>query len=361
MCTYNLLAACVLVSVCTYKLFPAACFLLLQLLQCVLPALDGLLAFAEEVHQLCKPLRKGRNSASGDESAVAVLKMAVYWRKVYIEDSVYFQPMYPQLPAYRCHPMFRNTRLRQLWQKYAEEERCGVRLREISFKQTATLPESLLMQVNELKVAANNASMAAMAAASAAAAAAADAAAARASPPPAADKAAADAAAAAADAAEEHPLPALDKTITNMVVYYRAWRNGGIKAKYEANMASNKGKPSWKVHYGGEADKMSKRYTQSAAFFSFLDSLPVEGAMGTEVAMGLMVQFAELHGIKHTNMVRVVFHHMVRGLTSCSPDVKALCSQLREMLTDAGFVVPVIETLQDQSKRLNNKRQKVQG
>jgi hypothetical protein len=330
----------------------------------VLPGLDGLLAFAEEVQELCKPLRTGRNSASGDESAVAVLKMAVYWRKVYIEDSVYFQPMYPHLPAYRCHPMFRNTRLRQLWQQYAEEERCGVRLREISFKQTATLPESLLMQVNELKVAANNASMAAMAAASAAAAAAADAAAVRASPPPAADKAAADAAeiSYSSSAAEEHPLPALDKTITNLVVYYRAWRSGGIKAKYEANMASNKGKPSWKVHYGGEADKMSKRYTQSAAFFSFLDSLPVEGAAGTEVAMSLMVQFASLHGVKHTNMVRVIFHHMIRHLTECSPDVKALCSQLRQMLSNAGFVVPVVETLQDQSKRLNNKRQKlVQG
>jgi hypothetical protein len=326
----------------------------------VLPGLDGLLAFAEEVQELCKPLRTGRNSASGDESAVAVLKMAVYWRKVYIEDSVYFQPKYPQLPAYRCHPMFRNSRLRQLWQQYAEAERCGVRLREISFKQTATLPESLLMQVNELKVAANNASIAAMAAASAAAAAAADAAAARVSPPPAAGGAAvADAAAPSPSPAEDHPLPALDKTITNLVTYYRAWR-GGIKAKYEANMASNKGKPSWKVHYGGEADKMSKRYTQSAAFFSFLDGLPVEGAMGTEVAMGLMTQFAQLHRVKHTNMVRVVFHHMVRHLTECDPKAKALCSQLRQMLTDAGFVVPVIKTLQDQSKRLNNKRQKVQ-
>lgn len=336
--------------------------MLLQLKQCVLSGLDSQLAFAEEVQKLCKPLRIGRNSASGDESAVAVLKMAVYWRKVYIEDSVYFQPKYPQLPAYRCHPMFRNSRLRQLWQQYAEAERCGVRLREISFKQTATLPESLLMQVNELKVAANNASIAAMAAASAAAAAAADAAAMRVSPPPAAaaDKAAA-APSSSSSAAEEHPLPALDKTITNLVVYYRAWRNGSIKAKYEANMASNKGKPSWKLHYGDQADKMSKRYTQSAAFFSFLDSLPVEGAMGTEVAMGLMTQFAQLHGVKHTNMVRVVFHHMIRGLTACDPKFKALCPQLREMLCDAGFVVPVIETLQDQSKRLTNKRQKLQG
>lgn len=322
----------------------------------MLPGLHELLAYAEQVQAKVDEQRRGRGSATGDMSAVAFLKLLVYLRKVYIEDSVYFRPKYPNFPAYVGHHIFRNQQLQQAWEEYKVDETRGMRLREISFRQRATLPEPLLMQINQVVSAAGTAATAAAKAAEAAEAAATRASASAAAQVPAVAAGPGPLGPGAAEVPSgtrdfsNYPLPPLSATITDLRSFYTEWRDK-IKPQYEAHMRYNKGKLAWTALYG-KSTAASKRYTDSASFFKFLDSLSANKALD---ALTIMEQYAIERGIKHSNMVKKVFYHMVRPGTECDSSTKSFAEELSARLRAAGLSHEVIHTKQDHSKKLLKK------
>lgn len=315
----------------------------------VLSGLDNLLDYATNVQKRVASQRISRGSATGDESAIAFLKVLVYLRKVFIEDSIYFQPKYSELPCYSGHQIFMNYSIQLIWKQYAlEEERC-IKMRAISFMENNGLPTPILLEINQVMQAAGMAASAAAKAAEVAQAAAERATLQNLKPKAIKYKQFPQNVETVRNSLIEYPLPPLEETIYNIKVFYDRWKTE-LKAQYLVHMQQNGGKCAWKMLYGDKHGAISKRYTSAASFLQFLDGLSSTEACR---AIAIMEQFAAEHSIKHTNLVRVVFYHMVRPLTKCNPSDKVHVDRLYKSLTQASppFRIMLVSTKQDHSKK----------
>lgn len=301
----------------------------MQVLQNVLPGLDTLLIFAKNVQKKVeKRYGTSRNSPTGDASAISVLKLLIYLRKVFIEDSLYFLPKYPSLPAYSCHHIFKNQKIKQVYEIYKEAEERSIHIRESSYKQEMVVPDSLMEQVNQVVAAASKAAEAAITAVAST------------------KQQSEEKCKVSKGDFSDYPLPPLSASINDIKIYYNEWRNN-LKDKYDAHRLFNNGKLAWNAIYG-KSQAASKRYTDSADFFKFLDAL---NPNAVEQALNIIQGVSVKHSIKPSNMVKVVFYHMVRPNTECSSTIKEYTYELSNNLREAGLFYSTMDTKQDHSKK----------
>jgi hypothetical protein len=79
--------------------------------------LEALEAATAEMHKLALPFKRLQQLHFRDTSAINIVERFKILRQIFYEDAVVLQPLYPDLPVYKSHPVFNNEPYRKfMWE-----------------------------------------------------------------------------------------------------------------------------------------------------------------------------------------------------------------------------------------------------
>jgi hypothetical protein len=279
----------------------------IQLQQAVFPQLNAISRLAETLT---------------DVSAKEVCKLLHYLRKVYIEDAIYRQPLYPEFPAYQ-HPIFMNGTLKNLFINYTTDETMNIVARENEYKKKdADILTKITNQEQHIQLLSNHIQSLTTS-----------------SPPPTKKQ---------IHLEEPHlPLPSMPQIVVDIRSLYDMYTNTW-KDLFQKHLNYYK-KCQWtKCFNKQDATINSKRWHMYKDFVCFIDNLC---CIDKIKAFQVLESFANKHNLDHNKLVKKVFYHCVRVCTVPDKDIGNLPELLYNDFIYNDIIIDQINVKQDHSKK----------
>lgn len=257
-----------------------------------------------------------------DVSAKEVCKLLRHLRKVYIEDAVYRQPLYPNFPAYQ-HPVFLNGSLKNSFLRYSTEENNSILTREQDYKKKdADILTKINNQEDNIQLLSNHIQSLL-----------------KQRPTKQTNTRCLE---------EPHlPLPSMPQIVVDIrslyEMYITSWKQ--LFQKHTEYYT----KCQWsKCFNKKDAGINSKRWHMYKDFLYFMDSLDQNDKC---IAYKVMESFAARNNLDHNKLIKKVFYHCVRVCTVTDKDIGNLHEMLYQELTSNDIIVNQIDVKQDHSAK----------
>jgi hypothetical protein len=277
-----------------------------ELTDAIFPQLDAISRLAEGL---------------SDVSAQEVCKLLRHLRKVYLEDAVYRQPLYPDFPAYQ-HPVFLNGSLKTLFTNYSTREVNDNLSREQDYKKKdADILTKINNQEDNIQILTNHI------------------------------KTLLDQSTTKTQTSfleEPHlPLPSMPQIVVDIRSLYDMYNNNW-RSLFQTHINYYK-KCQWtKCFNKQDAGINSKRWHMYKDFLYFMDNLDKNDRV---TSFKVLESFAAKNNIDHNKLVKKIFYHCVRPNTVPDKDITNLPVELYHELAAYCIIIPQIDTKQDHSKK----------
>lgn len=278
-----------------------------ELQDAIFPELDAISRLAESL---------------SDISAKEVCKLLRHLRKVYLEDAVYRQPLYPDFPAYQ-HPVFLNGCLKNLFVGYSALEKEAVLSREQDYKKKdADILTKINNQEDNIQMLSNHIKSLL-----------------EQRPTKQINTRCLE---------EPHlPLPSMPQIVVNIRSLYDMWVNSW-KQLFQKH-TDYYTKCQWtKCFNKKDAGINSKRWHMYKDFLYFMDNLDQNDKC---IAYNVMESFAIKNNLDHNKLIKKVFYHSVRVCTVTDKDIGNLHEMLYQELTSNDIIVVQKDVKQDHSAK----------